>query len=75
MKRYGMFYVLILATVMLMSCGGSNSDSKKTDTGAGKAKGDTSIVSKGGANTPNDSVSGDPSSKGAADPNAKLPKN
>lgn len=74
MKRYGMFYVLILATVMLTSCGGSNSDSKKVDTGAGKAKGDTSIVSKGSANTPHDSVSGDPSSKGAADPNANLPK-
>jgi hypothetical protein len=74
MKRYGIFPAILLAIVILASCRGSNSDSKKADTGAGKAKGDTSIVSKGGANTPNDSISGDPSAKGAADPNAKLPK-
>jgi hypothetical protein len=58
---------------MLLSCSGNNSE-KKADTGAGKTKGDTSVVSKGSANTPHDSLSGDPSSKGAADPDAKLPK-
>jgi hypothetical protein len=38
------------------------------------AKADTAVVAGNQKNIKDDSLSGDPSSKGAADPNAKLPK-
>lgn len=73
MRRFSIFSLIALSGTMLLSCSGNNSQ-KQADTGAGKAKGDTSIVSHGRADAPHDSISGDPYSKGAEDPNAKLPK-
>ena len=74
MKIYRIFpAILSFAILALISCSGSSSK-KQADTGAGKTKGDTSIISHGKADAPHDSVSGDPYSKGTDDPNAKLPK-
>ena len=67
--------ILIIFTASIFSCG---SNSKPANTSAdsinsGK-KADTSVVGTGQKSVKDDSVSGDPSAKGAADPNAKLPK-
>lgn len=76
MKMTNILPVMLFATILLASCGNnSTSGNKVTDTArANKTKADTSIVTGDQKNIKNDSVSGDPSSKGAADPNAKLPK-
>lgn len=65
----------ILFIALASSCGNnSKSASGAADSTTQSAKTDTAIVPGNQKDIKNDSVSGDPASKGAADPNAKLPK-
>ena len=80
MKLTAMKTKLIIPAILLLSAMACNNnttsktnsaDTTKTDT---TAKSDTAIVPGNQKSIKNDSLSGDPSSKGSADPNAKLPK-
>ncbi len=66
---------LLLLSALISACS-NNAQSKNTaDTAnTNTAKIDTAIVPGGQKSVKNDSLSGDPASKGSADPDAKLPK-
>lgn len=75
MKTNKILLALLLIYASLGACGNNNGTKKtSTDTAGKSVKADTAIAPGNQKNIKNDSVSGDPSAKGAADPNAKLPK-
>ena len=66
----------ILLIVLASACGNGNKPASNSaaDSTSQSAKTDTAVVPGNQKDIKSDSVSGDPASKGAADPNAKLPK-
>ncbi|MCR8556447.1 hypothetical protein KXD93_02275 [Mucilaginibacter sp. BJC16-A38] len=70
-----LFALLVILCALNFSCGNNKKPSTTSaDSISNEKKADTSIVGTGQKSVKDDSLLGDPSSKGAADPNAKLPK-
>jgi hypothetical protein len=75
MKTNRILLAFLLISALLMACGNNNATkSNSTDTAGKGTKADTAITPGNQKKIKNDSVSGDPSAKGSADPNANLPK-
>lgn len=74
MKTNRILLALFLSSALLVACG-HKTNSSAAGSADSTTKADTAIKPGDQKNIKNDSVSGDPASKGSADPNAKLPKN
>ena len=78
MKTHKITLSIVLLSAFIMGCGHKNSSAAGSAADTGKVnkttKADTAIVPANQKNVKNDSLSGDPSSKGSSDPNAQLPK-
>lgn len=75
MKKNRFLFATLLISGLLADCGNNhNTAGSSTDTAAKPSKADTSIVTGNQKSVKNDSVNGDPSAKGASDPDAHLPK-
>jgi len=66
--------VLLISAIMAACSNNNKAASSAADTAKNKKQADTAIVPAGQKSVKNDSLSGDPSSKGSSDPDAKLPK-
>ncbi|MGZ3872600.1 MAG: hypothetical protein ACXVJD_06765 [Mucilaginibacter sp.] len=75
MKTNRILSALLLSSALLSACGhkSSNGAASSADS-TSTTKADTAIKPGDQKSVKNDSVSGDPASKGSVDPNAKLPK-